>query len=336
MKEMSKKGQLTAFIIIGMVIVLAVGYVIYSMQKEAPEEIAPTAAPKVKTFVQSCFYKIAEEAVYIMTLQGGYTKPASGVDYLAFKASHVYLDGAILSPTLNTMQTDLSRYIEENLNNCLQDFKSFKDLGYTVVSGKPEVETAIKEKTAFFSLHYPISIVVGGKTEKIESFSTQQESRLFRINQIQNQIVLDIAAEPEFINIKNLDIFDEVITMSPTGTSIVFNIQDDSPDYPYVSFFAVRINETLPPKNNPPVFINLQGLKAKVGEPFAFKVEAVDLENDSFIFSSLTSLFEIDENTGVISFMPEDFEAGEYDIALSVTDEKEAVETKFIKVMVSE
>jgi len=62
----SKKGQVTIFIILGILLLLALTLIIF-LRKELitfrPEEIIPTEKGKIEHFIASCIEKIGDEAL---------------------------------------------------------------------------------------------------------------------------------------------------------------------------------------------------------------------------------------------------------------------------------
>ncbi|MDD5086658.1 MAG: Ig-like domain-containing protein [Candidatus Nanoarchaeia archaeon] len=82
--------------------------------------------------------------------------------------------------------------------------------------------------------------------------------------------------------------------------------------------FLLNITEV----NNPPYFDPLlENQTATEGILFYYDINATDLENDTLTFSNNnTDLFEIDSNTGVISFTPTNDDVGNHSINISVTD----------------
>src|SRR3989344_8999310 len=71
----SSKGQVTIFIIVGILLVLAVTLIIF-VRKEIitfkPEEIIPTEKGKVESFITSCMDQVGNDALARVGLQGGY------------------------------------------------------------------------------------------------------------------------------------------------------------------------------------------------------------------------------------------------------------------------
>ena len=77
---MQKKGQVTAFILIGLFILLVVfgviavkqGYLDKALQKLGLVRVVPTQIEPVQSFLESCVKQVALEGIDRIGLQGGY------------------------------------------------------------------------------------------------------------------------------------------------------------------------------------------------------------------------------------------------------------------------
>src|SRR3989338_9206870 len=109
---MIKKGQVTIFIVIGIILLLIiVSYVlIRNAAKEEEVLVAPVAQP-VKQYVESCTSSIAKEGIIIQGERGGYIVFPESIQYNArsFVSTNLlgdvqyplwYYDGLNATPTL--------------------------------------------------------------------------------------------------------------------------------------------------------------------------------------------------------------------------------------------
>lgn len=137
-----KKGQITIFIIIGLLIILSVGLVLYftSQQTLAPVKRAvavPQGGEDVYDYVVNCINTLGKEALITMGTQGGFVSmppiiernPNAHIlaDPLGVRKVPLwYYEGEDRVPTLGYMQKDVQTYIQDNLRSCT-DFTSFTD-----------------------------------------------------------------------------------------------------------------------------------------------------------------------------------------------------------------
>ena len=82
--------------------------------------------------------------------------------------------------------------------------------------------------------------------------------------------------------------------------------------------------------NNPPVLGPIGNRIAKINKTFSLKVNASDADSgDTLTFSDNTTLFDINSSTGLIEFMPNASQEGEYTVNISVTDDATIPKTDY-------
>ncbi len=173
-----KKAQVTAFIIIGIVLLLST-FLFFRLKGSIDrEEIAPgvtmiveqlpTEFLPVKPFVENCLEKTAKEGLVLLGQRGGYiytddlrpsTLSTEGNAVRFSRQSELILpywyylsssndcigECAFESQILrlkdgeDSVEGQLSKYVEENLEECIDGFKGIEELGFEVEEGKPRV-----------------------------------------------------------------------------------------------------------------------------------------------------------------------------------------------------
>ncbi len=145
-----KRGQITVFIILGILILLGVGFAIY-MQGRA-EKLPLETAPRfdrmdsntLQKYVEDCIAETTTSGVYIIAAQGGYVAPKGSElhgDAGDDLPMHYYVDEGVVpfvlyenDSTLRPLQDvrlALERYVAAELPKCL-DFSEAQSWGYTV------------------------------------------------------------------------------------------------------------------------------------------------------------------------------------------------------------
>jgi len=137
-----KRGQLTLFIIIGILILFLVSFSIYFMlqtQDDLPTDIYDHNENPVKQFVVSCIERVGEEAISEMGLKGGFIYLPEGMhrspeSFLeadpqgVYNLPYWYFGGIDNVPRRDDMQAQITRYVNENLMSCLGDFSEMDKL----------------------------------------------------------------------------------------------------------------------------------------------------------------------------------------------------------------
>lgn len=230
-----KRGQITVFIIIGLVILLTY-FLLMNYRKESIKEIdmiQPEFIP-IQDYVTKCTENLAREAIDIIGINGGYiyfppwvqTNPnsylkQSPIDSL--KNPYWWFDGTEAVPTLEFMTSQIEQYTKEGISGCVGEFSNFKDQ-YDIIPGKEsfEVITDIGEEDITVKTIYPIEIrdKFNKTLAKITSFPVKIPIRLKKVHSLAKEILYrenrDYFIEKKAIDLISLD-DDEVPT---TGIAV--------------------------------------------------------------------------------------------------------------------
>lgn len=154
---MKKRGQITVFIILGIIILAVVGgflafrsglidtYLDFERNRvKVPNEIAP-----VQEYLELCLEDSVNTGTNLLGLQGGYldldTYEPSVVDkftnvltvYPGYKVAYWYYEslgeeGKNQMPSLNTMQRQLNEFVKRRFIECLDDLEGFEKEGFEI------------------------------------------------------------------------------------------------------------------------------------------------------------------------------------------------------------
>lgn len=175
------RGQITVFIILGIVLLLGVATVVYFTSQQVVFRegvVIDKEAQPVYDYVASCLSTIAEEGITVQGLQGGYIALPQSIErspasYLPMDARGVVkvpmwvFERENRVPTLPQMEADLSSYVQSNLDACLDQFSAFT---YPVVSNTtPKVFATIGDQVVVRAA-YPVEIRRPERTVVVNEF----------------------------------------------------------------------------------------------------------------------------------------------------------------------
>lgn len=170
-----KKGQVTIFIIIGILVVglVLLFLLVFNNQENSKDPIFIEVKP-VNDFVQECFETTSKEALYFIGLHGGYYIPPEestifGVPY------YIYSSQSRIIPE-EKIEFEISRFIEESLPLCLKEFESFPE--FEIEKGEPKATTEIGQDSVFIDLNYLIKMTQGESVYFLEEFESEIPVRL--------------------------------------------------------------------------------------------------------------------------------------------------------------
>ncbi len=213
-----RKAQLTLYMIIAFVIILAAGIAVYTFSPEEQLEIAP-ASTELKQFVESCLEPAVMRGVEILRLQGGHiyipenalffeyyddggfsVKEVDGRLMVVKDGSPVrvpfwVLENSIAIPSLEYMEESLADYVEEELLACIDDFNLFKSQGYDISIDAPISIDVGLEGAVVVKVSYPVTLKKGAQLVNEKEYSIKIDSDLA----LPREFMEDFAVS-EFIN----------------------------------------------------------------------------------------------------------------------------------------
>ncbi len=198
---LQKRGQLTIFIILGVVLLIASALIIYVQRQQTqfrPIITVPRPAAPVYDFVTSCISQVAEEGLRIQGLQGGYISIPNDIArnptaYLSadnagmFKMPYWFFEGQDRTPSLEQMQQELSKYVQDNLPVCIDNFSSFTDRFKITVRSQIKATTIVAPTEAIIKLDWIVDVTGADVTTTLKEFASFLPVRLKEIWDLANR-----------------------------------------------------------------------------------------------------------------------------------------------------
>lgn len=219
-----KRGQVTIFIVLGLVVLLIVGVFYFTKIKvaEVPAEeitISKIAAEfqPVRDYVTSCVEQTAKEGLRLVGEQGGYIYPedygvfynpgqpteGEGVEFSSvvpywyylsspndcigrcrFDTKAVFVDDESGEPSI---EGQLSRYVEDNLRDCTAGFENLA--GFEVEErGDVKARTVIGEYDVNVYVEYPIRVRAFERSEDVDDYLTKLQVSIKQIVNLSHEI----------------------------------------------------------------------------------------------------------------------------------------------------
>lgn len=215
---MKKRGQVTIFIIIGILLLFIFAGVFYLTKKVTKEEIfkeklplekAPEEFVSLKAFTENCLYSLGKKGLKLLGEQGGYIypellgefdpeKPTDSIglvlgslkvpywyyNAIPNKKNKIKLQSA--QPSLFdeedpsfSIEAQLARYVKENIDDCLGNYSAFQKEGFKISSeGGNQVKVFVKKNTVDFQLEKKLEIKKGKIKKEMKDFYVQIPLRL--------------------------------------------------------------------------------------------------------------------------------------------------------------
>jgi hypothetical protein len=245
-----KRGQVTLFVVLGIVIVAVVGLAIYYSDSisdairaaEVQETSAVSQEAKaVQSFVKGCLKKTAENSLLTVGSKGGKNVVSSGFTKDGFNTNYLFKDGVKSFYKKDDMGVEFSRYVDSNIAKCTLGFKGYKG----VTASSPKTSVKISEDSVTFTTKWAVSVKGGSAEETLKVFKERLEVNVNGIYSITSSILDSLSSKSLCVSCISKDGAKEDIdaTIDVYDKDMVFTLDDTESDLNGTSLkfiFAVR------------------------------------------------------------------------------------------------
>lgn len=362
-----KKGQITLFIILGIVLLITFSFVFYLFQSNADEkdlEIQKiqsfdlSTAP-IKSYVESCLQTTTTEAIDYIGKHGGHydlNQIYSTGSATYNTAYYFYLDRDAM-PSITTVENELSKYIDDNLFFCLQNFVIFENQGLIINMGEIKSSVSLQEKGAYINLELLLNIKRESRQKTMHSFVSNVDSRLRNMLDSASILTKEQVRDPDYIcmscifresmkndfiiELSNMNNDTVIVTIldNKTGEQLIYANKyqiSSCSNPPYdadYSFYEKCLNERIQNLNYDFVVQDIPNFEIKVDETFYYKINA---SGYNLSFYDYSSLVQISFKTGEINFTPEDRMLGNHTIWVLIKDQLNNQEYKSFEIKIKD
>ena len=201
---MNKRGQVTIFVIVGIIIVVSVFLVFYFLgdnikRQTTPEVVLEESSlePMIK-LVEGCVNTEVAKGIEMVGLQGGYYNPpvySQQGDYQIAYDCDKDEAGVFINrlPTLARISQEVEEYTNENMESiqeCIDDFNYYKDQGYKITDGEMNVNVEIGQNV-LVDVNYPVSVSKNEFQSSFNEINFQINSGLSDAYKVATEIVND-------------------------------------------------------------------------------------------------------------------------------------------------
>ncbi|VVB79767.1 Uncharacterised protein [uncultured archaeon] len=201
---MNKKGQVTIWIIAGIIIVAIVAlFIVLFRTGILPSPITPSIDKNPNSFLKECMQDKVSETVKTMEPQGGTLKPTLykrfrfveesatyNVSYLCYNQND-YLPCVNQQPTLvSSMEKEIKENIKDTVEECFNDLESsYKNAGYTVSVSGDAYDVKLQEGEVLVSLDRTIKMTKGDQSSVLKDFKVAIPSNIYDLSIVAVEVV---------------------------------------------------------------------------------------------------------------------------------------------------
>ena len=228
----SRKGQVTIFVIIAILIVAGIAaFFIFRNKFGASSSLTPTITTPAELLpitnsIQTCVQTTLQDGTKLVGFQGGYILPPTNAleTNFSYIAWGYYLGQNTLASE-STIQSEIAKYIELTLPFCF-DTSAFPN--YKVITKNPKASVIINQNSVSTSVSYPFTATkVESSWEINNKYPASYPVKLGDMYNISKAIVLKEAQNPNSLDITFLSNFKYDISVLHEGNNIaVYSITD--------------------------------------------------------------------------------------------------------------
>jgi hypothetical protein len=338
-----KKGQLTVFIIVGITLIFILAFVLYLNRSNIDNFIASPLnihTQPINDLVKECLEDLGKEAIYYVSLQGGYYFTPEPYEEYNFLDIPVYLDnGRLIIPSKKEIENHMLMYIEDHLPFCLENFEMFEDLGYNIQAGNINGEI-IMGKEISIKVDYPLTIIKEDKEYRMKGFMGSVKFDFFEKYELVTRFFERQMESPNSIPLgfmvtlaEDNDFVFETITLDDNTIlyTMVFE-RDDFEGFPFIYSFINRYNWSHLNSYSSVRIHPIPTIYLEESRNIKFDVKA---DGENVKFSSESSLIDIHPVTGEVRFDPSYLSNGERNILIKAEDDKGNSDFAFFKLIIN-
>ncbi|MFA6461708.1 MAG: hypothetical protein WCV90_05540 [Candidatus Woesearchaeota archaeon] len=218
----SKQAQVTVFIILGLILLIALVLVIVLKNEIItfkPGDLSSLQKGSVEDYLTACIEQLGEEAVFKIGQQGGYielptalavdprrsmaTSPITKVPIWAYGKS-------VNVPPLSDIKSRIDDYIKDNLRSCVFRFEPFTQQYSVVEKGPITVNTEIVESQIIFNVNWDLEIRNKAGEMVVETINHVASSQI-KLKKVYETAALIL--EKEMANLKLEDITQDLLAL---------------------------------------------------------------------------------------------------------------------------
>ena len=243
---MSKRGQVTIFVIIAIFLLILVGviYFITSDNTSFLELSQNEESIEVESYVDSCLRELSRESIVLISSQGGYYQtPHPYIEFSPYEIPYYFDKEELNVPNKEKVQSELSKAIELNIENCL----TFENFTHNIQHSQPKAQTLISDSETIFKLNLNLEIQTNKSQFILEEFTYTEDVELGKAIELIPKIIEEQEKQPNKVRLSYLAQLGEqeevMINMVTLNETVFYNLEFADSEFnkdTYIFTFAMK------------------------------------------------------------------------------------------------
>lgn len=173
-----KKGQITIFIVLGMVLTISFLLLYFLSSTES----APTVknlnfdSASIESYVIECLSSASSESLILLGKQGGYIHPSIYLELEGYNVAYLLFEGNNKLPGEAEVISQLSVYIKERLSACVTSLA--EESKWESEIGEKQVNVVLGSGSVGITLTMPVRLKNGDQEIILDTFAVRKEADL--------------------------------------------------------------------------------------------------------------------------------------------------------------
>ena len=240
----NKKSQIFIFVIMALIFIIGVVIVFLLIN---PPEVSLLDENNPQAFVESCVREAVEEAIGILSKQGGDINPEGSlqfedeeVAYLCYNFNYYYQCVNQRPLLIEHIENEITNYIRPIVSDCFFNLESGLRKRYDVTSSPMELRTVLQPKVVFVEIDKEFEMVRNDEVRKFEGFKMSMSHPIYNLAELGMKVANQEAQYCNFDELGHMILYPEYdITKFIRGdANIVYRVSERASGESFT--FAIR------------------------------------------------------------------------------------------------
>jgi hypothetical protein len=230
--NISKKGQVTIFIILALIIVVAM-LMIFLMFRGTDVQTENLENPQV--YIDSCVKEYTRDAIDIISKNGGDINPQGTVMYKGENITYLCYTANYYKTCINQrpmliehIEEEIKNYIEPKVGACFDSLKTeLEKKNYVIDSGSMNLDISLMSRQVVVNIKKNFRMTQRDKTQEFKEFKISSISPIYELSEIAMEIANQESQYCNFENLGFMIIYPEYdIRKERTGDSLIYLLKE--------------------------------------------------------------------------------------------------------------
>lgn len=319
---MLKRGQVSIIILTGLVLLIAVSFILYTNQQaivEAPAQVPSDPLAAVETMLHDCWQTSADHVATTIGIHGGSMLPEFLDDNTLVRPG--VQDGRVTLPTRDELEEELSIGTSVLAAACEDGIvERAASYGVTLELGDLDVKATLTPDSVLTAFSGDYLLKTTTATKRISAFSHTTMTPLGKsaalAHYLAGSAVIDGTLDVLTVRGTGADV--RVLTGATSVKGVEITAYGPSPSIP--SLFYLAFDQTNDKEQTAPLVEPLGPITAPVDTQTLGLVQARDPQGGPLTYDAYSPLVNIDKDTGAFEIRPTAEMRGDHAVVFRVTN----------------